>query len=191
MRSSISQDHLRILLHGADTAARRLVRQLRLSRDDLDDIRQDLLTDLLARMPGFDQGRGTLGAFAAVILKNRAARLANQVKRVRRLFGETPVSIDEATPDSDGLTFGDQIGEDRSLSALFGQPVDAFLATEQRIDLERALESLDPIDAAFCTALSRMTVDQLVAAGHGSRSSLYRRVKAIRNSLVARDLKGT
>ena len=51
MHSSISRDDLQILLHEADIAARRLVRQLRLPRADLDDVRQDLLVDLIARLP--------------------------------------------------------------------------------------------------------------------------------------------
>ena len=48
MRQSISQDDLRTLLQEADVAARRLVRKCGLPRADLDDIRQDLLTDILS-----------------------------------------------------------------------------------------------------------------------------------------------
>lgn len=58
MRCSISQDDLRTILHEADVAARRLLWQLRLSRDDLEDIRQDLLADVIARLRGFDPDRG-------------------------------------------------------------------------------------------------------------------------------------
>ena len=50
MRQSISQDDLRTLLREADAAARRLVRKLHLQPADLDDVRQDLLTDEIARM---------------------------------------------------------------------------------------------------------------------------------------------
>lgn len=58
MRCSISQDDLRTILHEADAAARRLLWQLRLSRDDLEDTRQDLLADVTARLRGFDPDRG-------------------------------------------------------------------------------------------------------------------------------------
>jgi RNA polymerase sigma-70 factor (ECF subfamily) len=185
MHSSISRDDLQILLHEADIAARRLVRQLRLPRADLDDVRQDLLVDLIARLPAYDADRGTLGAFAGAILANRATRIANKVKRERRMYGATPISLDEAIPESDGLTRGDLIAEADGLSALFGQPVDAFTAAEERLDAERGLGSLEPADGALCAALSRTTVDRLAASGHGARSSLYRRVKDIRLALTA------
>lgn len=77
MHSSISRDNLQILLHEADIAARRLVRQLRLPRADLDDVRQDLLVDLIARLPAYDADRGTLGALAA-----RTVRAAAKASRI-------------------------------------------------------------------------------------------------------------
>ena len=123
MRSSISRDDLQILLHEADIAARRLVRQLRLPRADLDDVRQDLLVDLIARLPAYDAGRGTLGAFAGAILSNLATRIANKAKRERRMYGATPISLDEAIPESDGLTRGDLVADVDGLSSLFGQSV--------------------------------------------------------------------
>lgn len=185
MHSSISRDDLQILLHEADIAARRLVRQLRLPRADLDDVRQDLLVDLIARLPAYDADRGTLGAFAGAILANRATRIANKVKRERRMYGATPISLDEVIPESDGLTRGGLIAEADGLSALFGQPADAFASAEERLDVEHGLGSLEPADCALCAALSRATADRLAASGHGARSSLYRRVKDIRLALTA------
>ena len=185
MRSSISRDDLQILLHEADIAARRLVRQLRLPRADLDDVRQDLLVDLIARLPAYDAGRGTLGAFAGAILANRATRVANKAKRERRMYGAMPISLDETIPESDGLTRGDLVADVDGLSALFGQSVDAFASAAHRLDVERGLGLLEPADGALCAALSRTTVDRLAASGHGARSSLYRRVKDIRLALTA------
>ena len=43
MQSPISRADLQTLLHEADAAARRLIRKLRLSKDDLADVRQELL----------------------------------------------------------------------------------------------------------------------------------------------------
>lgn len=185
MRSSLSPDDLHVILHEADIAARRLVRQLRLPRPDLDDVRQDLLVDLIGRLPAFDPERGSMGAFAGIVLANRATRIANRVRRERRIFGSVPVSLDEIIPDSHGLTRGDLVAEDEGLAAYFGQPVDAFAATEKRLDLERGLGSLDRGDGALSAALSQTTVDRLAAGGYGARSSLYRRVRDIRLALTA------
>ncbi|GGO15901.1 hypothetical protein GCM10007972_24470 [Iodidimonas muriae] len=184
MPDSISRSDLQILLREADSAARRLVRKLRLPRAELDDVRQDLLADLTARLPAFDPARGALGAFAGIILRNQGTRIADRVRRERRLYGAVPVSLDEALPDGDGATRGDLIAEGDGLAAVLGQPADAFAEVERRLDVERGLGALAPDDGVLCAALSRTTIDQLAALGRGARSSLYRRVRDIRLTLL-------
>lgn len=182
---SISRSHLQIIQHEADIVARRLIRQLRLPYDDLGDLRQEFLLDLFARLPAFDPERGSIGAFAGIVMANRATRIAHKVKRDRRLFGAAPASLDETLPNSDGATRGDLIAEEDGLAAYLGQPVDAFAEVERRLDVARGLGTLDPNDGTLCAALSRTTVDRLAGGGRGARSSLYRRVKDIRLALLA------
>lgn len=189
MRYAISRPDFQILLKEADLAARRLIRRLRLPSDELADFRQELLLDLIARLPAFDRERGSLGAFAGAVMANRATRLAQKVKRQRQLYGATPISLDEHIPDSGGATRGDLVAEGDGLPAYFGQPIDAFAEVERRIDVERGLGALDPDDAKLAAALSHVTVDELAGRGPASRSGLYRRVKIIRLALLAAGLK--
>lgn len=191
MRHSLPPDRLKILLDEAHSAARRLVRQLRLPRAELDDIRQDLLVDVLARLPEFDPERGSLGAFAGIVMRNRATRIANKVKRERLIRGTNPVSLDDPLPDHDGATRGDLVAEDEGLAACFGQPVDAFAEVEQRLDVERGLAALNPDDGALCAALSHSPKDRLPENGHGGRSTVFRRVKEIRLALLAHGVAAT
>jgi RNA polymerase sigma-70 factor (ECF subfamily) len=185
MRPLISPEDLKFLLHEADLVAHRLTQTLRLSRGDIDDVRQDLLADLIARLPAFDAERGSLGAFANVVLTNRAHRLAERVRRERRLFGAEPLSLDEVAEAAEGLTRGDLTLEADGLAAFFGQPVDRSAIAEQRIDAERVLGLIEPDDRSLCAALSHTTIDRLAASGRGSRASLYRRVKEIRFAFTA------
>jgi RNA polymerase sigma-70 factor (ECF subfamily) len=185
MRPEISPEDLKFLLHEAELVARRLIRTLRLSRGDLDDVRQDLLADLIARLPSFDAERGSLGAFANVVLTNRAHRLAERVRRERGIFGVDPLSLDEVVEAAEGLTRGDLTPEADGFSAFLGQPVDAAAITEQRIDAERGLGLIGPDDRSLCAALSHKTIDRLAISGRGSRASLYRRVKEIRFAFTA------
>jgi RNA polymerase sigma-70 factor (ECF subfamily) len=189
MTTRLTPSSLQIIQHEADIAARRLVRSLRLSKDDLADVRQELLVDVIARLPCFDPKRGSLGAFAGIVMANRAARLAHKVKRERRLYGAVPTSLDETLPEGDGSTRGDRVSEEDGLSAYFGQPYDAFAEVERRLDVERGLGALDPNDARLSAALSQSNIDELVDRGHAARSSLYRRVKNIRLALLAAGLK--
>lgn len=185
MRSPISQPDITFLIHEAELVARRLIRTLGLQSADLDDVRQDLLADLIARLPAFDAERGSLGAFANVVLTNRAHRLAERVHRERDFFGVEPVSLDEVVMAAEGMTRGDLTLEADGLSAFLGQPVDAAAATERRIDAERGLGALEAEDRKLCAALAHTTIGGLAKSGCGSRAGLYRRVKEIRFAFMA------
>lgn len=188
MSLQLSRSDLQLLLSEAHRAARRLVNRIRLPWYQLEDIRQDLLVDLLERLPAFDARRGTLGAFAGKILTHKVARLANMIRRERIAFGATPISLDEPASSACGKSRGHFIPEDRGLAAHLGQPGDVFARIERRLDIERALGALNGGDLRLCAELYEATADRLAARGRAPRSSLYRRVKRIRLELLAAGL---
>jgi len=188
MSPQLSRSDLQLLLSEAHRAARRLVRRVRLPRHQLEDVRQDLLLDLLERLPAFDARRGTLGAFAGKILTHKAARLAKSIWRERTRFGVVPVSLDEAASSGCGEPRGRFLPEDQGLAAHLGQPTDAFARIERRLDLERALGALNGGDLRLCVELCDATADRLAAVGRAPRSSLYRSVKRIRLELMTAGL---
>ncbi len=189
MNFELAPDDLHLLQHEADFSARRLVRQMRLPKDDLSDVRQDLILDALARLRAFDPERGSLGAFLNTVMANKATRIARQLKAHRRLFGAYPISLDDPMPGLAGTTRGEFVAERDGYAEFCGQPTDAFAAVERRIDLERRLGILSRQDGVLCAALSRATVEELAAHGRGARSSLYRRVRDIRLALTATGLR--
>jgi RNA polymerase sigma-70 factor (ECF subfamily) len=177
------------LLHETDVAARRLSRQLRLSCDDLADLRQDLLVDLIVRLKSFDPTRGSLGAFAGTVVAHRAARLAARVRRDRSMFA--PISLDDPMPDAKGTTVGDTIAESSGYSAMMGQPTDGFASIDRRLDLDRALGTLRRSDLALCAHLIHRTPTELSQDGRGSRASLYRGMRKVRLAFMATGLAPT
>ncbi len=94
MHPPISQTDLATLIDEAAVAARRLHRKMVLPAADLDDLRQDLLVDLICRLPGFDARRGSIGAFANIVLRNQSSRIAMHLHRQRRAQGGTVLSLD-------------------------------------------------------------------------------------------------
>ena len=94
----------------AEQEARRLCRGLGLPAQEREDLRQDLLTDFLARLPAFDPAKGALEAFARICFRHAAARFARRVQRERA--GRHPLSLDDALSGGDGLTLGDTLGEE-------------------------------------------------------------------------------
>lgn len=165
---------LAIILAEAEQAATRLRRRLGLPRSDEEDLRQDLLVDLIARLPAFDARRGRLGALAGRIIRNEASRLAARHCRVLRAQNGPFLSL-EAVADGAGL--------DRTVSGQGAHP-QALLADDY-LDLRIALARLGRRDQALCNAVALWSVDHLASKGLGSRAGLYRRLRELRNVLTA------
>ncbi|NJL50570.1 MAG: hypothetical protein HC909_02500, partial [Blastochloris sp.] len=107
---------LATLIDEADAAARRLHRKLVLPAADLADLRQDLLVDLICRLPGFDARRGSIGVFANIVLRNQSARIAIRHHRQRRAQGGKVLSLE--VPLAGGREpVGDTLTEDDGLAA--------------------------------------------------------------------------
>jgi hypothetical protein len=177
--SDTDLDHLR---REAGIAAARLVRQFRLPHHERDDLRQDLLVDLIARLKSFESARGTLRAFAGTVVAHQARRLADRIRRERMVFAL--VSLDDPLPDSDGATVGDMIAEADGYAALLGQPTDRFAEVERRLDLDRVLSTLPRSAVALCAALALRTPTEISRNGIGARATIYREVREIRLRLL-------
>lgn len=74
------------VIQQAEIRASRLVARSGFTRDDWEDLRQDLLLDYLERMPLFDSRRGEPRGFMFGVVRHRAAQLAaDQRRRVQVL----------------------------------------------------------------------------------------------------------
>ncbi len=173
---------LEILVADADRAAARLVRRFRLPNHQRDNLRQDLLLDLIARMRSFDPSRGSLQAFARTVFSHRTVRLAGQIRRERLLFA--PVSLDEPSSGGEGGTLADSVAEADGYPALLGQPTDRFAEGDCRLDLGRALATLRPSDLDLCADLVDRTPTEISRTGRNARASLYRQIGEIRLRLI-------
>lgn len=185
MRRSISPDDLSILQHVADRVARRMRHRLGLPDQDLDDLRQELLLDLVARFPAFDAARGPLEAFAHMVATHQASHIGRAVWRERQIYGNSPLSLDAPLAGDDNTVVGDLFSQDQGLGALFGQSFEVEDEIVANASLDAGLSGLAESDQHLCAALATSTIDQLAASGHGARASLYRRLKNIRLSLLA------
>ena len=187
MHPPITSADLSTLIAEADTAARRLRRKLVLHAADHDDLRQDLLVDLICRLPGFDARRGSIGAFANIVLRNQSSRIAMRHHRQRRAQGGSLLSL-EVPLAGTREPVGDTLTEDDGLAAWHGQTCCAAAVTELHHALQAALARLPAEDRRFCAALAHRPVAALAAEGFGSRSALYRRLADLRHVLTAHGL---
>jgi len=187
MHPPITPADLSRLIAEADAAACRLRRKLVLPAVDHDDLRQDLLVDLICRLPGFDARRGSIGAFANIVLRNQSSRIAMRHHRQRRAQGGSLLSL-EVPLSGAREPVGDTLTEDDGLAAWHGQTCCAATVTELHHALQAALARLPAEDRRFCAALAHRPVTALAAEGFGSRSALYRRLADLRHVLTVHGL---
>lgn len=186
MANVLSANDLNLLLREAERGASHLVFNLRLPPHERDDLRQDLLVDLIKRLKHFDPARGSLGAFATTVISHRAALLVARVRRDRHWFQQ--LSLDEPSACTPGTTLGDTVAEEGGYLAVMGQPVDRFAAVERRLDMEWAIGALCRRDQELCSHLVRRAPTELCRKGFGSRAGLYRQIHEIRLALMAHGL---
>jgi RNA polymerase sigma factor (sigma-70 family) len=183
MTFQISPPALAQFCRQANIVATRLVRQFRLPSGTREDLRQDILVDLIVRFKAFDPDRGTLETFVALVAAHSGSRLAIRLHRYRNVFA--PTSIDDAvTRSEDSASVGETIAESDGYLAMLGQAPDHVASMELRLDLMRALGTLDHRDRQLCIAVIDFTPTELSRQGMGSRATIYRRLKKIREQLA-------
>lgn len=160
----------------ADASAARLCQRLSLPPSEKDDLRQELLADLIRRLERFDATRGSLGAFATVVLRHQSARIAERIVTDHGRFGGPLLSLDMP------------VGPEPLVETL-PEEGDTQAVSERRIDVVRVVSRLPRRDRAFCCAISRWPVDHLAAQGFCSRAGLYRRLRELRCVFAAHGLR--
>ncbi|SMH50915.1 sigma factor [Maritimibacter sp. HL-12] len=188
MQIELSPDDIETIIHEADEAAQRLRRKLTLPVCEREDLGQDLLVDLLRRLPAYDPSRGNIGAFANIVLRNQSSRIAMRHHRQRRAQGGGLLSLDAPSGPDDQRPLSETIGEDEGMSAWHGQATTAYASTEQHQAVQTAISHLPVEDRHLCAALAHRPVSALVSEGFGSRSGLYRRIADLRHVLTAHGL---
>lgn len=189
MPIELTPDDTEIILREADRAARRLHRKLALPLADLDDLRQELLVDLCQRLPGFDPGRGSMGAFAGLVIRNQCSRLAVRHHRQRQARGGVALSLD--APVAGGLEpLGWFVAESDGLTAWLGGNRCARVDAETRHDVAKVLGALAGDLRALCTALAAKRPEDLARRDGPSRSTLYRRLARLRLEFAMRGIDG-
>ena len=185
MQIELSPDDIETIIREADAAAQRLRRKLCLPLCEREDLGQDLLVDLLRRLPGFDSRRGSIGAFANIVLRNQSSRIAIRHHRQRRMQGGTVLSLD--APVS-GATepLGCLLAEADGLAAWHGQDRSAKDDADTLHDLARVLGGLPEETRGLCATLGTCAVAEIVERTGTSRSALYRHIARLRLDLAMR-----
>ena len=148
------------VIQQAEIRASRLIGSHGFTRDDWDDLRQDLLLDYLERLPQFDRDRGDLRGFMFGVVRHRAAQL---VTRQRRRVQSAP----DGSTESDG-----------------SRHRHAVVNYDLRLDVEAAVSRLPEHLRTIAQMLSDRTPREVSRATGKSRSRVYQMIGEIRAAFV-------
>lgn len=125
--------------------ARQLVGKAGYTPDDLKDIEQDLIRDLLERLPKFDPAKATLNTFAARVVERRLCNLLRHRHAEMRDHRREAFSMNEEIETDEGpMERHETIGQDEieRLTGRGHQP--AVERVQLQLDLEAVLIGLSP-----------------------------------------------
>lgn len=126
--------------------ARQLIGQYGFTEDDRPDIEQDLLADLLHRLPGFDSSRASLHTFINRVVEHGVAGLIERRKAAMRDYRQCAYSLNDPIEDGDGeqTERGDLLDQDCYLESM-GQPTSSLAdQVVLRVNLDRLCTTLPP-----------------------------------------------
>jgi RNA polymerase sigma-70 factor (ECF subfamily) len=158
--------------------------------DDQEDIEQDLILQLLQRLPKFDSRRGNRPSFINRVLNNAIANLVEHRRAAMRDPGNEAFSLNEPIEfeGGEGAERGETLNPERIDSSARGQRQDLH---DLQIDLGRALYGLPSDLRALCALLAEGETRNLKRISEETgipRGRLYGFVGQIRNWFVRNDL---
>lgn len=161
--------------------AHALVRRGALPQQDREDVEQELMVDLLRRLPRFDAGRATYRTFVARIVAHGAARLLAASRSENSNGRRAALSLSDQVSNGEGetverwQTLDEGVGRRRS-----GGGVDPELLRDLRLDVADVLVGLPPEMRGLCERLLRDSVRSVARSTGTSHPTLLRRIRPIR-----------
>ena len=154
------------LLRIAQAKAARLAGKYGISREEAQDVGQDLLADLIARWPDFNPAKSTGGSFIRRVMENRLATMISARHAGCRDYRRNV---------SQGRHQGPLVSEQTDPRASIDSEI-ANLA----IDIQRLRKRLRPDLAAVAVLLPSKKIQEITGLLGISRSTLYRRIRELR-----------
>ena len=180
----LTDEFVRIAMATTDHYAKRIARTLRLPETDIDDLRQDLLLEILRRRIRYDPARAAWVTFVEMISRHAADDLANGLVQARRTDGGS-IDAPVVMPDGSRLSLTEILSEEQGLAAFWSGPVDPFRAVDQRIDLERFINALPDHLRRLCRLLQTETPAVAQRLSGASTAAFYRDLQDLRMRLRA------
>ena len=162
------------LIQQASCRASHLVANSGLSRDDWEDLRQEMLLDCLQRTPNFDPARGDWRGFVRGVIRNRCCVLAR--RESRRLRFE---SLAEDCGENDAGQDLEREFRDQAWEPVTANPGAALALSA---DVQRVLAGLPENLRTLAWQLTEMSVAEIAARRGRSHQWIYHLIGKLRTA---------
>lgn len=170
--------YLSTLQTAAAYHAGRIARKLHLSPDDREDVRQDILVEMIVRLGRFDVEKAALATFIDLLARHGASAVARRCRPQQRLLRAALSLDDEADPMARRLAR--TLSAEQGLGFAAGEPADLVASAELKRDVRRIVAALTPELQSLCALLLAHPTEQACRTSGLSRATFYRRVREIR-----------
>jgi RNA polymerase sigma-70 factor (ECF subfamily) len=160
------------ILQQASFQASLLVSTAAFMPDDWEDLRQEMVLDLLRRAPKFDPRRGDWQGFVRGIVRHHAAVLVNRHRRRALEVLRDDSAVEEDADRDDSIEFR---------AECWPQTVDEL---NLNLDVRRVVESLPVRLRSLAVLLGQMPVKEVCQATGRSRSGVFQMTRQIREAFV-------
>ena len=162
--------------------ARQLVGQAGFTVSDRDDLEQELVLDLLRRLPKFDPERAQLNTFIARVVEHRIATLIEARKAGIRDYRRCQCSLNDRFEDEEGRSVErvDTFDQEDYLLRTGAQSRPADELSALAIDLAVVLETLPPELRELCRRLKAESVTEISRDTGVPRGTIYESIKELR-----------
>lgn len=149
---------------------------------DREDVEQELMLDLLGRMPKHDPSRGAISTFVSRVVEHRVATLLEPRRAEKRDWRRNGASLHDEVEDGEGarVELWRTLSRDADHRRTGGSDGQAPGASDIRLDVRAAVDTLPPQLRDLCRWLLHYSVTEVSRATGIPRSTLHGRLKEIR-----------
>ena len=175
----------------ARTKAQQLVAKPEFARHEVEDIEQDMLTDLLEHMPKFDPRRAAYNTYAAQVIDTRFLRLLRDRRREMRDPQREECSLNQLVQSPEGeLVERSQLIDQHAADALADRRSRSFEEEAcLRADVSSVLSSLPANLRRIAECLRTRTVTETARILAIPRSTIYGAIERLRQRFEAAGLR--
>ena len=163
--------------------ARQLVGQAGFTVADRDDLEQELILDLLRRLPKYDPSRAKLNTFIARVVEHKIATLIEKQTAHKRDYRRCPCSLNERFEEEEegrSVERAETLDQEDYLLRIGVEPRAAEELRALALDVPAVVEALPSELGELCRRLKAESVTEISRDTGVPRATLYQSVTKLR-----------